>query len=170
MRQRVAWQTVAYGLLLIRPFLEKVDVERHIALLADYRAEVQEDVVKPTMAVVYETVRVIGELIKSHRMRDHQEFVIRNGNLWFVSGLVLPMVEEYFQRIDTDLPMGRDAILMRMREAAKDKDPLIPEYQKVFWIGKRAARGIALSLDRIEVEMGIPREYWTTMATEEASL
>lgn len=164
-RQRIAWQTAAFGLLLLG---DHFDAPAAIAQFNDYRREPETDVVQPTMAVVYEAVRVIAELIKSHRMRDNQEFSIRDGALWFIPGLVLPMIEEYFQRIDTDLPMGREAILGRMREESKTDNPLVTEYQRTFRVGPRVAKGIALSLERIEQDMGIPTTYWTQMATEVA--
>jgi len=163
-RQRHAWTVIALGLLLLEPFWSRSQVEDAIAKLQDFRQDTADDVSPSQKAVVYETVRIIAELIRARRINDGVDFVIREQNgehlLWFVPALVLPNVEEYAQRMGTDMPMTRDAIRQRLREESQGVDPIVAEYQGFVRMGTKSTRANALHLENIERDLGIPVDYW----------
>lgn len=167
-RQRHAWTVVATGLLLCEPFWPTQDVEKMISDLADFRKETSEDVAVSTKAVTLEAIRVIAELARGRRIKEGQDYVIRQEGsdtyLWFVPSVVVPAIEEYFMKFPTDLPMVKEAILARMREGVTQGDPLIVKYQQTFRLGTKTAKGIAIWLEKVEEELGIPVDYWTQNA------
>ncbi len=158
LRQLHGWQVVALGLRLLEPFLKPEQTAEMISQLSDFRKVSAEDITIPAKAVVIETVRVIRELIRMGRLRNGQEYAIKEWNgktlLWFVPAVALPLVEEYFQGVDTDLPMTRETMLGRMKEESKSQDPIVVRYQEHFRLGKKSAKGIAIDLGRFEEETG----------------
>lgn len=166
-RQEHAWTVVTFGLLLVRDFLP-APADDYIKRLPDWRGEAAEDVGISTKAVVQEAIRTCAELIRARLIRDGHEFVVREVNgekfLWLVPALVLPLIEQHFQKFPTDLPMTREVIMGRMREDAKSTDPLIADYQGLVRIAGKPVRGISISLAQVEKTMQIGEDYWVQTA------
>ncbi len=163
-RQYHAWRVVALGLRFLERFLKPEQAAEMISQFSDFRKVSVEDIIVPAKAVVLETVRVIHELIRMHRLREGKEYAIKDWDgkklLWFLPGVALPLVEEHFQKFNTDLPMSRETMLGRMKEDSKSQNPIVARYQEYFRMGEKSAKGIAIDLGRVEEETGIPVGVW----------
>lgn len=168
-RQLVAWSVVALGIRLFEPFFSVEQTREWIAGFQSTYDLASEDLVVSTKAVVFEAVRVMLELIKSRRMQEGREFTVSDDKLRIVPALVLPLIEEYYSRIPTDLPMGKEAILGRLREDVATPDALVTKFKQAMWFGKRTVRGIEFDLKQVEQEMDIPLSVWRAEAVENGS-
>jgi len=171
-RQRHAWTVVSAGLSLLVPLIPQATIDRYISLLYKYQQDPAGDVAVSTSAVVEEAVRALAELVRARRIRDGFEFVIRqtpdgDSLLWIVPSLVMPAIEEYFMKYPTDLPMSREAISTRMRENATTVNPVVVKFADSVRIKNKVGKGHAISLTRVEQEMGIPIDYWLQSAIQE---
>jgi len=173
-RQYHAWRVVALGLRLLEPFWTPQQTTQMISQLEDFRTASAENITVPTKAVLLETIRAIYELMKMRRISDGRDFAIKEHDgvtqLWIVPALVLPLVEEYYQKFETDLPMTRETILGRMKEDSKNPDPLFARYREHFRGGQKTDRGIGGDLNRYAEDAGVPVETWKVAAITELGL
>jgi hypothetical protein len=166
-RQQHAWTVVTFGLLLVRDFLPG-PVQSYIDRLSEWRGMTSDEVGVSDKIVVQEAIGALAELIRARIIRDGHEFVVREKDgekfLWFLPALVLPQIEQHFQKYPTDLPMQREVIRGRMREDAKTPEPLVAHFMELVRIAGKPVRAIGISLAQVEKEMQIGDDYWTQTA------
>lgn len=160
-RQRHAVSVVAFGIRLCR-WWDAEKVLRYVLVHRKGQAEV--DHTEAQNGVVLEVLRAVSEMIRAEVMQEGVHYALKTDEdgkelLWIVSSLTLPMVEQYYRRYPSELPMDRVAVKHRLKEAIRSGDRVVVREAKFRVSGSKAGIfGFAFDLQAVEEVCGIPAE------------
>lgn len=155
-RQRHAWSVVRFGLQLYAPYW---NVDRLWSSVVPEQPEADEGVAR--YASIREALRAMAELIRARTMREGTHYVIRDDRYFvFAPALVLPLVEEYYSRYGSEVPVDRASLMLRFKEAAKEQ-AIVTQVSRRH-IGKSLVNTVTVDLEAVERELSIPSAAFTS--------
>jgi len=156
-RQRHAWAVVRFGLQLYAPYW---DSDMLWSACNPDASPAEPDAGVLRYASIREALRAMAELIRARMMREGVHFAIRDDRYFvFVPALALPLVEEYYSRYGSEVPVDRASLLLRFKEAARDGSPVVAVTRR--HVGKSFVQSVVIDMEAVEQQFGIPSSAFT---------